>query len=181
MEIYIDATALIALGDVGHLALLENVDGRCVVPETVAAEVTTQPTRTRVETLTDSDSGPPTARLQTTIDIPQNNLDAATDVLGESTTNGDTEIVASVLWMRDRGDPVAVISDDRRVRTVANEFGAIVTGTIGVVVRAVREGLAADEAKAIVREIDSQGLHLTGELRETALELIDGAAADSHD
>ena len=184
MEICVDATTLIALGHAGHLALLEHFDGRCVVPETVAAEVTTQPASTRVQTLIESDADGEGgfADLRASAEFPQEHLDTAIDVLGENDITGDTEIVASVLWLRDKDDPVAVVSDDRRVRTVAGDFGATVTGTIGVVVRAVHEGLSGDEAKSIVREIDSQGLHLTGELRDTAFDLIDEAAgADSDD
>lgn len=184
MEIYVDATTLIALGHAGHLALLEHFDGRCVVLETVAAEVTTQPASTRMETLIEgnADGKISLADLQDSAELPQNHLDTAKDVLGESDVTGDTEIVASVLWLGNRDDPVAVVSDDRRVRTVAGDFGATVTGTVGVVVRAVHEELSGDEAKSIVREIDAQGLHLTGELRDTAFDLIDEAAdADSDD
>ncbi|SEG23461.1 DUF3368 domain-containing protein [Halobellus limi] len=103
---------------------------------------------------------------------------SAMDVLGEAERNGDVAIVAAVLRARERDEPIAVVSDDRRVRTVADGFDATVTGTIGVVVRAVDEGRAPDEAKSLVRRLDSNGLHLTGELRETADRLIDEAAEE---
>ena len=140
--------------------------------------MTTQPASTRLATLTGDDDGEESglADLRDAAGIPQNRLDTAMGILGETEVNGDTEIVASVLWARDRDDPVAVVSDDRRVRIVVGDFGATVTGTVGVVVRAVREGLSGDEAKSVVREIDSRGLHPTGELRETAFGLIDRAA-----
>lgn len=144
----------------------------------MAVEVRTQPASTRLATLTGDDGGEESglADLRDAAGIPQNRLDTAMEIISETDLNGDTEIVASVLWARDRDDPVAVVSDDRRVRTVAGDFGATVTGTVGVVVRAVREGLGGDEAKSVVREIDSRGLDLTGELRETAFNLIDRAA-----
>ncbi|WP_193361366.1 hypothetical protein [Halococcus hamelinensis] len=69
-----------------------------------------------------------------------------------------------------------MVSDDRRVRTIADGLGAIATGTVGVVVRAVDEGLPPDDAKDLTRAIDRHGLHMTGELRETADELIEDAA-----
>ena len=181
MEVYVDATTLIALGDAGHLAFLENLDGQCVVPETVAAEVTTQPATTRVEALIEGDAdgeGGPASRQEAS-EIPQTHLDTARDILGESDSNGDIEIIASVLWVRDRGDVVAVVSDDRRVRTVAGDFGATVTGTVGVVVRAVHEGLTGEEAKSIVREIDSRGLHVnypTLLLRRIRASVLEGRA-----
>ena len=181
MEIYVDATTLIALGEAGRLALLGDFDGQCVISGAVATEVTTQPAAIRMEALlgNDADETVGLAVLQDTDEIPQRHLDTAQEVLDENDINGDTEIVASVLWLQRQGNPVAVVSDDRRVRTVAGDFGATITGTTGVVVRAVHEGMSADEAKDIVRQIDSQGLHLTGELRDTAFELIDDAVADS--
>jgi len=91
--------------------------------------------------------------------------------LGEDEENGDVRIVASVLARGDE-DETAVVSDDRRVRTVAEGFGASVTGTVGVVVRAVHEGMSEEEAKETVRLIDENGLHMTAEVREKAYELI---------
>ncbi|WP_254864762.1 DUF3368 domain-containing protein [Halovivax gelatinilyticus] len=70
---------------------------------------------------------------------------------------------------------MAIVADDRRLRTVADGLGATVTGTIGVIVRAVEEGLPKADAKTILRDVDSHGLHLTAELRETAVELIEAA------
>ena len=180
MEIYVDATALIALGDVGRLELLSYVDGILLVTPAVVGEITTEPANHRLRAVIgderdDTNSG---VRLRQK-EANEEHLDAAKNVLGEMERNGDVEIVANVLHAFENDDPVAVVSDDRRVRTVADDFGATVTGTVGVVVRAVHEGLSPDEAKAIVREIDSHGLHLTGELRETAYRLIDEAAEEN--
>ena len=72
--------------------------------------------------------------------------------------------------------PVGVVSDDQRVRTTARGLGAIVTGTVGVIVRAVEEGLDRETAYDLITQIDSHGLHMTGSLREKAYSLIDEAA-----
>lgn len=53
-----------------------------------------------------------------------------------------------------------------------------VTGTIGVVVRAVHGGLAPAPATELGRRIDAHGLHLTGDRREGADEPIDKAVDD---
>ena len=105
---------------------------------------------------------------------------------GGSAIASDVEIIAGVsgpAWWANQADcdpPVAVVSDDRRVRTVAEGLGATVTGTSGVVVRtAVEYELAAKEAKTLVRRIDSGGPHPTGGLREEADGLIEAAAADA--
>ena len=90
--------------------------------------------------------------------------------------NWDVCVVAAVLIHTEADEDVGVVSDDRRVRTVARGLGARVTGTVGVVVRSVEEGLSAHEAKSVVRRVDEHGLHMTAELREKAFELVEAAA-----
>jgi hypothetical protein len=43
------------------------------------------------------------------------------------------------------------------------------------VVRAVEEGLDAESGKGLVHRLDDHGLHMTAELRETALRLVEDA------
>jgi len=74
---------------------------------------------------------------------------------------------------------VGIVSDDQRVRTTARGLGTTVTGTVGVVVRAVKDGLDQEAAYDLIQRIDSHGLHMTGSLRETAVELIDEAACST--
>jgi len=164
MKVYVDATTLISLGTVGELELLTNFDGDIVVLPAVLDEVTTEPARTNVEQFVESNE------ISQAIEV--ESVNEAKRVLGAEEENGDVQIVAAVL----SNDEVAVVSDDRRVRTVAEGFGAIVTGTVGVVVRAVDEGMPPDEAKKVVRRVDEHGLHMTAELREKAYELIKNAA-----
>lgn len=96
------------------------------------------------------------------------------ELLGDPEYTGDVRLLAHLLAGLAADRSVALISDDRRLRTVSRGLGIQVTGTIGVVIRAVDEGLGPDEAKALVRRLDSQGLHMTGELRDSAFDLIDG-------
>jgi len=165
MKIYVDATTLIALGTVGELDLLRNFDGEVVVLPEVRDEVTTEPARTNVEQFVESE------------DVEENDgfedyVEDACDILDKSDENGDVQIVASVLAREE----FAVVSDDRRVRTVSEGFGATVTGTVGVIVRGVSEGMSEEAAKETVRRIDGNGLHMTAELREKAYELIEKQA-----
>jgi len=172
MRVYVDATTLIALGTVGELDLLGNFDGEVVVLPAVRDEVTTEPARKNVERFVEKD------RVTTDDSVSDESLvlEEARGVLGEDEENGDVRIVASVLARGDE-DETAVVSDDRRVRTVADGFGASVTGTVGVVVRAVHEGISEEEAKETVRLIDENGLHMTAEVREKAYELIEEQAS----
>lgn len=174
MRVLVDATALIALGSVGELDLLTAFDGDRVVPPTVAAEVTSEPAATNLDRFLD------TYDVTTDVGVPESAVDRAMGVLDEPDRNGDVSLVACVLAETEQGNSVGVVSDDRRVRTVARGLGATVTGTVGVLVRAVEErGLSAEEGRELVERIDSHGLHMTGELREKAYELVEEAAEGS--
>lgn len=168
--VLLDATTLISLGAIGELTLLTNFDGDLLIPETVAAEVTTEPARTNLETFLDRED---VTLLHTPAD--HDSLTAAREMLEADTTHGDVELLAGVLSFGDDTD-VGVVSDDRRIRTLSSGLGANVTGTIGVVIRAVTEGLTASDGKDLVRRIDSHGLHMTGELREIAYQLVEESA-----
>ena len=169
MTVYVDATALVALGQVGELDLLTAFDGSPVVPEAVRAEVTTEPARTNLERFLDErDVAGGTGSDWT---------ERAMRVLDAGSAESDVRVLAGILASATddgegaNGSTVGLVSDDRRLRTVAEGFGATVTGTFGVVVRAAREDkyLPVSQAKRIVRRIDSHGLHLTGEMREQAV------------
>ena len=174
--VYVDATTLISLGTVGELDRLENLDGHVIVPERVRDEVTTEPARTNVERFRSRDAVGTGEEF-----VPGHEfVSDAQAVLDDENVTGDVVLIAAVL-MHTAGEnsvDVGVVSDDTRVRTVADGLGATVTGTVGVVVRAVHEGTDPDDAKELVRRIDRHGLHMTGELRETAARLIEEAADD---
>lgn len=170
-RILVDATTLIALGTADRLDLLTCFDGRLALHRAVTAEVTTQPAKENLRQFR-VDQGLVELRSPA-----PDWMERARELLDEREDNGDVILVAAVL-PADGG--VASVSDDRRLRTVAEGLGARVTGTIGVVVRAVAEGeLTEQEAKTLVRKLDSRGLHMTGELREKADELIEDAARNS--
>ena len=171
MRICVDATTLIGLGTIGELELLTVFDGDLVIPPAVYAEVTTEPARTALSRFRE------THGIERQLPTDERSLEEAGRVLGDDTETGDVQLVAAVL--AGTAGSVAVVSDDRRVRTTARSLGAPVTGTIGVIVRAVDDGLSADEGKQLIRRLDRHGLHLTGELRDTAFELIEAAGAES--
>lgn len=168
MKILVDATTAIALGSVGEIELLSTFDGTIIVPPEVVSEVTTEPAATALDRFRSA-----AHTSEATLDTDY--IGQAMGILDEPNRTGDVRLVADVLAATDRGRPIAIASDDRRVRTVTRGLGATVTGTIGVVVRAVENGMAPDDGKALVRRIDENGLHMTGELRDRADELIDAA------
>lgn len=169
-DIYVDATTLIALGSIGELELLTRFEGNVMVVPEVRSEVTTQPADSALERFI------ATGAFETRESVEQGATERAKDLLQVEALTADVRLVAELLNSQSTDRPVALISDDRRLRTLAGGLGVPITGTIGVVVRAVEEGLDPDEAKTLVRRLDSRGLHMTGELRETAFDLIDDAA-----
>ncbi|NEU57678.1 hypothetical protein [Halorussus sp. MSC15.2] len=176
MRVLVDATTLVALGRIGELDLLSCLDGSPQVVPRVEDEVTTEPARTNLQRQLERDSESHFLSYVAAPNSPSR-YDEAKSVLGEPDVNGDVEIITDVLHAIDNGRPVGVVSDDQRVRTVARGLGATVTGTIGVIVRAVEaRDMTTEQGKELVRRVDSHGLHMTGELREKAYELVEDAA-----
>lgn len=167
---YVGTLPLVGLGTVGRLDLLASLPGTPLVPLTVREQVTTEPAATNLRRLHD--------RGGARTDIPGDGDydDVARTVLGEPGTTGDVRLVAAVLERVDAGEAVTVVSDDRHVRTVSRALGADVTGTVGVLVRSVAEGLPPGEAKRLLRDLDRHGLHATGAFLETADDLVDEAS-----
>ncbi|MDZ7850547.1 MAG: hypothetical protein U5K70_06975 [Halodesulfurarchaeum sp.] len=172
-RIFLDATTLISLGSLGELELLTNFSGDLVVLPAVQSAVDTEPARTNLESFLESHD------IQSGGHEYADQIPRALSLLEESESNGDVEIIAAILTQRADDRPAGVVSDDRRIRTTADAFGATVTGTIGVLVRAVEAGVEEEDGLDILERIDSRGLHMTGELREKAESLIHEAAEES--
>jgi len=169
-RIFLDTTTLIALGTIGELEHLTSFSGNLVVLPAVQNEVTTEPAQTNLSRFVEQ------YEVETTDPIVDDHLQQATEILDEEEKIGDVYLIGAVLGYTADDLPVGIVSDDRRVRTTARGLGAVVTGTVGVVVRAVEDGLDREEAYTLVDRMDSHGLHMTGSLREKAYSLIDEAA-----
>lgn len=163
-RIYVGPTALYSLGQVGELSLLDAFDGDIVIPEPVIDEVQVEPTATNLTEYRENG-------IDTGVD--EAHVDQARSLLGDADLGAAVTVLAGVLAYRDSNDrsAVAVVSEDRTVRRMAQGLGAEVTSSFGVVVRAAIEDkyLKPTQAKRIVRRIDQHGMHLTGELRERAV------------
>jgi predicted nucleic acid-binding protein len=168
-DVFLDATTLISLGTVGELDHLTAFAGALVVPPRVQDEVTTEPARTNLDRFIERE------QIRTEVAGSADEVPRAREVLGEESETGDVQLIAAVLTYTGGDRTIGIVSDDRRVRTTARGLGATVTGTVGVVVRAVEGSLSPGDAHELVRRIDAHGLHMTGQLREKANSLIDDA------
>lgn len=170
MRAYVDASVLIGLGTLGELERVTTFDAEPVVLPAVREEVTTEPARTALDRALES------TPLSEGSDPDEQLREESAVILDDPIDAADVHLVAAVLGELQADKRVAVVSDDRRLRTVANGLGATVTGTVGVVVRCVAEGLDPSAAKTLVRQLDRHGLHMTASLRNRAMELIEDAA-----
>ncbi|MFB6200688.1 MAG: hypothetical protein ABEI98_01615 [Halorhabdus sp.] len=166
-RIYVGPGPLVDLGTVGETDLLGAFDGDVVIPERVAAEVSTEPAKTNMAKLV-ADGTAIREPVET------EHADRAMDIVGVEGPVVESRLLECVLESTDAdsdGRSPGLVTDDQYLRTVADGLGATVTGTFGVVVRAANEDkyLKKTQAKRIVRRIDSHGLHLTGELRAQAV------------
>ena len=169
-SIYVGPTSLYKLGQVGELGLLDAFDGEVVIPKPVIEDVQVEPTATNLAAFLSADV------VETTVREPY--VEQARSMLGEKDLGPAITVLVGVLANRDPADrwAVAVVSEDRTVRRMAQGLGAAVTSSFGVVVRAALEDdqLSAAEAKRVIRRMDQHGLHLTGELRERAVGEVGG-------
>lgn len=168
MELLVDATPLYNLGQVGNLELLGVPAGRLVVPQTVVDEITVEPAATNLDRFL--------AEFDVETDPALDDwLSDATALLGENAVTSDGFLVAALLRARDRGTDAVLVSDDRRLRAVADGLGATVTGTFGIVVRASLDDkyFSPSQAKRVLRRTDHHGLQMTGRLRERAIGEVD--------
>lgn len=167
MRVYVDATPLYNLGTIGETDLLAALDGDLVVPEAVRAEVTTEPAAANLERLLADEevtTGPDRSGY----------IERAAGLLGDDDWSVDTTLLAGVLAERDavaERPCCGLVSDDRRVRRLADGLGASVTSTFGVVVRASLgdKYFPTSQAKRVIRRLDGHGLLTTGPLREQAI------------
>jgi hypothetical protein len=113
-----------------------------------------------------------------TTTLAEGELARARSVLDATAVTPSVGVVAGILAHGDHDDrtAVGVVTEDRRLRSLAEGFGASVTSSFGVVVRAAVEDstLKTSHVKRIVRRLDAHGLHMTGELRERALGDVSG-------
>jgi len=167
--IIVDATPLYNLGQVGELDLLDTFEGEIVLPEAVRDEITVEPAETNLarfvednDVRTDAASEAFAADARALLDAPE--------------TTSDAVLVAALLAARDAGEDIGLVSDDTRLRAIADGLGATVTGTFGVVARAsmADKYFSTTQAKRVIRRTDHHGLQMTGTLRERAIGEVDG-------
>jgi predicted nucleic acid-binding protein len=183
-RLLVDASVVTRLTEIGELALLNDLDGRVVVPEAVQREVSDDPAATRLsEAVTepndwilvaapsdDSSLWAAATRLDGDKSLGENGSAESTDERIE----GDVELLAHAM---DSEREAVVVSDDRPLRETCSALSVPVSGSIGVLVRAVEADVIDEEtARERLYAMDEVGARLSASLVRRAERLIDDAS-----
>lgn len=169
----VDASVFITLADVGSVVLPRRLDGTVSMPQAVVEEITSAPAESELERAVGEWIEPVSALSGDRGSDPER----AAERLGASSDpddwSGDVALLAAAM---EREDPV-VITDDKPLRRTCKALSIPVSGSIGVVVRAVERGdLDPEVAKETLYAMDEVGARLSASLVRRAERMIDDAA-----
>lgn len=145
-KVIANTTPLIALGSTGYLNLLHELYGEIVIPQAVMDEIRSEPARSAVK---HSDW----IKVRAVADNSQKKLFRARLHAGE----------VEVMILAEEMDADLLIIDDNTAKKTAKYLGMNVTGTLGVLLRAKREG-HLDAVKPVLAAIKADGLFITDEI-----------------
>lgn len=177
----VDASTFITLAEIGACDLLYGTRGRIAVPAAVRREITDEPAKSELDRAVES-GDVSVLEPRADADLPRS-YERAMDHLDRSapTASGDSNVIGDVAILGaalDRSD-VVVVTDDKPLRDTCKALSIPVSGSIGVLVRAVERGDAtADEAKDALLAMDEVGARLSARLLRRAERLIEDAAAE---
>lgn len=157
-----DTTVLIALGRIGRLGLLEKLWGAVTVPEAVYQEVANDlPGGKEIaEAVKSGWLQVGSVKDQATVRLLQ-----TVGLLGK----GESECIVLAKEIGAR----VILTDDKKARKTAAAGGIETTGTLGLLVQAVREGiLTKEDALAAVESLSETGFRLSKTVTRKAIELI---------
>jgi predicted nucleic acid-binding protein len=158
----VNASPLILLGKIGHLALLDVGDREVVVPEAVIREVEEPSRPGRVP-----ERGPSPASLRLEADVP-----IPPEVRRLALDPGESMVLALALSLRGAGDDVEVVLDERKGRRAALTLGLAVVGTAGLLVLAKAAGRIPAVAP-VLDELEWAGMYFGAALRREILEVAE--------
>lgn len=154
----LNASPIIVLAKVDRLDLLERLAPEICIPPAVVKEITVGP---------EDDLGRRALESGWGRRLPESGL--RPEVLGWSLGAGETEVLSVAL---EKPNWTAVI-DDATARACARSVGVPVIGTLGVVLRAKRQGLVGSAGK-IIRDLRQSGLYFDDHFVRTVLKQVVG-------
>lgn len=176
----VDASVFITLAEVDSIELLQGMRGRVSMPESVIDEITSDPATAEVNRVVGNwVESSALVNCRNLVGEWEERLEKASEQLGRPTDSdkwgGDVPLLAAALYHQ---NPV-VITDDKPLRQTCKTLSIPVSGSIGVLVRAVERGdIEAGEAKDKLHAMDEVGARLSASLVRRAKRLIDDAASE---
>jgi len=181
--VLVDASVFITLARIDAIDPLLNVEGTLVVPTAVEAEITSQPANRAllaaksngsVRTVDATDRIADAARYLGKAHQEDDRSEHDTERIG-----GDLALVALALHRGDVGADTpgtVVVTDDKPLRKTCKALSIPISGSIGVLVRAVERGdLDPETATEKLYAMDEVGARLSATLVRKAERLIDEA------
>jgi predicted nucleic acid-binding protein len=150
----VNASPLILLGKIGHVALLSDLSDDLIVPEAVVREIGAKQDGERVLVEIASLAG---ARVEAEIPVPS-------DVAAWNLGRGESQVIA----LAGAGPNCRAVLDDLEARRCAQSMGLPLIGTLGVVLRAKRKGVIT-AARPVIEHLRRVGLYASDALIEQAL------------
>ncbi len=150
-KVLANTTPLIALANIDRLELLHKLYGTIIVPQAVMDEIIREPAKQRVHNA-------PWIKVETIQDQSQKDLFRA------RLHNGEVEVM--ILARELKAD--LVIMDDDAAKKTAKFLGLTVTGTLGVLLKAKREGYL-EKVESVMNELICDGLFISDTVKRYVL------------
>jgi len=151
-KVIVNTTPLIALADIGQLDLLRKLYTEIMIPGAVDYEIMSEPARTLV-------SAADWIKVMNITGMVQKSS------FSSRLHSGEIEVI--LLAQETAAD--LLIIDDNAAKKTAKFLGFTVTGTMGVLLRAKREGLI-NEVKPLLEELIKDGLFVSPAVQNYVLE-----------
>ena len=150
-KVLANTTPLIALANINRLELLHKLYGIIIVPQAVMKEIVREPAKHRVRECS-------WIRVEKIQDSTQK------DIFRARLHAGEVEVM--ILAREQKAD--LVIMDDDAAKKTAKFLGLHVTGTLGVLLRAKKEGYL-DKVEPVMNELIHDGLYISDTVKQYVL------------
>ncbi len=147
-----NTTPLIALADIGHLDLLQKLYGEILIPEAVLDEIKTEPAKTVVNN-------------SSWIKVKKIKKNDEKSLFRAKLHAGEVE----VMILADEMNADLLLMDDNAAKKTAKFLGMTVTGTLGILIRAKKEGYIPT-VRPLLDALLADGLYISDAVRDYVLE-----------
>jgi predicted nucleic acid-binding protein len=165
----VDASVFITLSRIDSVELLACFRGDVVMPNAVTAEITSTPADECLN------NGIQNGWIVEDTQYPAEELSQARNHLGRSGQQIDGDVALLTIALGE--DNPILVTDDKPLRQTCKSLSIPVSGSIGVLIRAVEcDAIEPDEAKSKLYAMDEVGARLSASLVKRAEKLIDDAS-----